>query len=758
MSKSVAMNLQIKLPTFTGWEFYLYKRNGHPTNSTMKKLYVLVLMCGFVFSGTGQAFGQTTESTILPEIYISEVNWAGSSQSLADEWIEITNRSGSTMDIGGWIIDGAATSAGAIQIANNTLLIAGDTLLIANYEFGHEKTTLNIMPDLVTSAVSLANNELTLRLINPAGLVVDEVAFGSSPNAGSNNPFASAVREADGSWVTANTSTNLTESGQYGTPGVTDIAPFSSAPIENNEAGESTVTDPESNVEDPETISLDTDDTSCCGCVCTSPPDNIIDNETESIEDDTYPTDEDVTDTEQESTAGTTQNATEDTYTNEDPDSELTNNGSTAQDLDTDEDTDTEHAIAGEANGAQSSLRISEFVSDPADGTEWIELWNNDAKSVDTQGMYILDVGGGKTVLSGVLETHSYNIIENPKGKLNNDGDSVLLYSVEGILVDQVQYGNSTIPAAKKGQSVGLIAGTWQVLDTPTPGKENLPNAILETETSYTPDKDESDNTQEADMETVTNDSNEAIEKTEEGELIVGSKNETDTVTIVSIAQQSSTNTKKGSTKPSTKNSTIVANISVVPGILGKQIAYIPGYQVYFYKADWPELHTGDLVQLTGIVSTVNGERRFKISNATDITILESGHLNPEEFTVADESTIGKLVKFNGAIGDRGKRDLHLNINGMSIRVRLPKDLNGNLLAQESLQGIGVIRATKDEFYIEVIDKNTLVIAQTDFTQIQEYNTVHHKHKNSKSVAGASIFTGALGAVGYWIRKSLLFS
>jgi|GEM_PF-3801162 len=61
------------------------------------------------------------------------------------------------------------------------------------------------------------------------------------------------------------------------------------------------------------------------------------------------------------------------------------------------------------------------------------------------------------------------------------------------------------------------------------------------------------------------------------------------------------------------------------PGVLGQQIFYINGAQIYSYYKDFPELATGDEISVQGVISQSRGEKRIKIKTAGDIAILNRG-------------------------------------------------------------------------------------------------------------------------------------
>ena len=82
-----------------------------------------------------------------PQVFISEINWAGSSLSTADEWLELYNAGSGNVDASGWVLTGAGTSGDAVALAEGTIINAGSTLLISNYALG-EKSSLAVVPEI----------------------------------------------------------------------------------------------------------------------------------------------------------------------------------------------------------------------------------------------------------------------------------------------------------------------------------------------------------------------------------------------------------------------------------------------------------------------------------------------------------------------------------------------------------------------------------------------------------------------------------
>lgn len=170
-------------------------------------------------------------ATASAQVIISELLWMGSDQSTADEWIEFVNTSDETIDLSGWSV--LYKNSGNQEVTMFTFgqyfIEPGQFFLVSNYNAANSR--LAIEPDLVTTAVSLPNTNLFLKLLNASGAVIDEVDDGEgSPFAGVNTSGAPkrsmervdflASGRARENWQSADDSVNFDEGSLiFGTPG-----------------------------------------------------------------------------------------------------------------------------------------------------------------------------------------------------------------------------------------------------------------------------------------------------------------------------------------------------------------------------------------------------------------------------------------------------------------------------------------------------------------------------------------------------------
>jgi len=134
---------------------------------------------------------------------------------------------------------------------------------------------------------------------------------------------------------------------------------------------------------------------------------------------------------------------------------------------------------------------INELVSDPADNeVEFVELYNTTPDDINLADWYLKEGSESKTTLAGTIESHSFFVIEKPKGNLNNGGDIVTLFDPSDKKIAAVTYGNwddgntsDNAPAADDplsisrhtdGEDTGTDADDFRLTTTITKGEENI--------------------------------------------------------------------------------------------------------------------------------------------------------------------------------------------------------------------------------------------------------------------------------------------
>ncbi len=406
----------------------------------------------------------TMEGT--PAVFISEVAWAGSSLSSVDEWLELSNLSDTSVDIGGWTVAGAAASGGSLAIPAGSVIAPHSTFLIANYDQDNAKSVLDRKPDHVTASVSLSNSALSLVLLDASGAVRDAAGNGSAPLAGSvggsggrsaamarRGPVTDGTR-AD-AWAAATESSGFDAgTADLGTPGTlepwfvptpapaTETADVASAEVIANDAA------PSEPIEIPPVVAAEQAPTPAEQPVASEPKAiEVSDAASGSVEIVAVPMGEPAT----------------------------------------------ESPMLVPQPTATNTLRINEFVSDATE--EWIEIENASDAAVSLSGWSVTDASGKATALADeILAAGEYRIVTKPKGILNNDGDTISLIDPTGAVVDEIAYGTEEIPAPKKTESAARGEdGSWSVATTPTPGAENesaptVPATETNTEETPTPE------------------------------------------------------------------------------------------------------------------------------------------------------------------------------------------------------------------------------------------------------------------------------
>jgi len=486
-----------------------------------------LFLCSLLFSPSAQA-------TTPTNVFLSEVAWAGSSLSASDEWIELANPTDETLNLSGWQISGAASSGNILTLPEGSLIAPQSTLLISNYDTVHENAAMSVTPSYVTSSISLSNSALQITLSTAQGEIIDMIGDGKLPLAGTSGgtslggAYASMQRIYplyDGTlpeaWTTATAQIGIKE-------GVVDLATPGSYSFETTvaEVLSEEITDDIPEVIEEPVIELPSEPETIVSPLFISefvsdPSEGKVEfielyNNSDLPLDLTGYT---ITDAAGKITTLEGTVTAQNYYLVSEPTGKLNNDGDTiiltdasgtvietiiygTDDLPALDDPSayarTQEGIfattttptPGQTNiftteiaaediseeAVEPSLFISEFVSDPSEGkVEFIELYNNSDLPLDLTGYTITDAAGKITTLEGTVTAQNYYLVSEPAGKLNNDGDTIVLADPHGTIVETIVYGTDDLPslsdpsAYARTQEDTFIAST-----TSTPGTMNL--------------------------------------------------------------------------------------------------------------------------------------------------------------------------------------------------------------------------------------------------------------------------------------------
>ncbi len=115
------------------------------------------------------------------------------------------------------------------------------------------------------------------------------------------------------------------------------------------------------------------------------------------------------------------------------------------------------------------NIYISEVMPDPDEGSEWIELYNDNTFEVDLVDWFIDDEEGGSSPrkFTALIKPESYYVISISSNIFNNSGDDVRLLNH-----NQQEKDFQTYQSSKKGISWSRVHGSW-CQTFPTKGEPN---------------------------------------------------------------------------------------------------------------------------------------------------------------------------------------------------------------------------------------------------------------------------------------------
>ncbi len=140
-------------------------------------------------TGTTAPFDIQDGSTAGPlDVVINEVNWFGNADT-GDEWIELRNISGRSLNLNGWSIDSAGSGGSSATINVPAVVPDGGYFVVGDRQGADEvgaRTSLTGVSDVFLHNLSLANNGEELILRDATGTAIDSTPTGAWP-AGDND-------------------------------------------------------------------------------------------------------------------------------------------------------------------------------------------------------------------------------------------------------------------------------------------------------------------------------------------------------------------------------------------------------------------------------------------------------------------------------------------------------------------------------------------------------------------------------------------
>ena len=222
-------------PTISG-NFIAGTWTGNVTiNSQYTNDQITVTKTGGTESGTSNQFDVVTGAG-PGSVVINELMWTGSTLSSADEWIELRNTTSNAIDLSGWQLTKLSSGSETfmLEIPAGSTIPANGYFLISNYDEANSQ--IAVTPDVVNTAVSLANSKLQIKLYNgqwDGGATLIDVADDGvgAPAAGDNTNKYSMMRTdppGDGTlaanWFTANFAAGWDAGAtEKGTPGTANF-------------------------------------------------------------------------------------------------------------------------------------------------------------------------------------------------------------------------------------------------------------------------------------------------------------------------------------------------------------------------------------------------------------------------------------------------------------------------------------------------------------------------------------------------------
>jgi DNA/RNA endonuclease YhcR with UshA esterase domain len=362
-----------------------------------------------------------------------------------------------------------------------------------------------------------------------------------------------------------------------------------------------------------------------------------------------------------------------------------------------------------------ASVFINEVFANPegTDEKEFIELFNSGSSTVDLQGwglrsekskLFVFPTG--TAILAGQYLTFYRTAT---KISINNTADRIQLINRDSEIADMVRFDKSP-----PDSSYAKVNGQW-IWAEPTPGELNHVSGdkIL-------------------------------IEK-----KVVSTKSTVKKVLGYRIATIA--DARQFEVGSSVR---VRGTVAVTPGVFGKQYFYLTdrnfGLQMYQYKSAFPDLKVGDYLEVAGVLSNASGVKRLKISQLSDVDILETEKdVTPAELQIENitEDNLGSLVKMSGEITEIKTNYFFLDNGADEIKVYLKKSAQidkTRLKEGQTVSVVGVLEQGTNEIQLWPRSNEDVAVASATTTASDVEKQISAEVSKAKAEKYIAVFLGAI--------------
>ena len=112
----------------------------------------------------------------LPSVIFNEINYNSAPEADAEDWVEIYNRSGSDVDISGWVLKDSNDDNGFV-IPSGTVLGTGEYLVLVTDSAAFRGNHPNVIHFIGAVDFKFSNGGELLRLYDSGGELIDDVEY-----------------------------------------------------------------------------------------------------------------------------------------------------------------------------------------------------------------------------------------------------------------------------------------------------------------------------------------------------------------------------------------------------------------------------------------------------------------------------------------------------------------------------------------------------------------------------------------------------
>ncbi len=178
----------------------------------------------------------------------------------------------------------------------------------------------------------------------------------------------------------------------------------------------------------------------------------------------------------------------------------------------------------------------------------------------------------------------------------------------------------------------------------------------------------------------------------------------------------------------------VQGTVVVEPGLLGLQIFYLDGVQIYSYYKDFPDLKVGDEVLVKGEISQNRREKRVKTKTKEDIIFLNHGaDIKPKLSAInnINNQLVGRLIAIKGLVIEKTGQEIFINddTGELTVYVKSYTNIDKSIIKEgDKVEIVGILSQNNNDLrLLPRGDKDIQVVKEQELAKQNQVKQIDYQ-------------------------------